>query len=366
MVEIPEGFGLAPPLRGDGTPGPDQRRFDPEVWDAFLKRQADSLTQLEAANQNALKLRAERDRQDPEFWKEELVAKYGEEAGSAIAWGRAMEYRGRALSLEEAQTAHEALADVGAQVAPDARDIFHRAESTREVIGAAKVETLGELIDVFAEAGELHATLETELRATASLLGHAQSIEAAPVKIPAATGLTKRYPAPMRDRIKADHKAVAKWLGKLTDESVARPEVRVEFIWGRASYLPRRYAGGGRIRSSGRPLGSDLAHEWGHALEDVNERTQRAATSFLAQRTAADAPQYLSVLTGNERYSSDERAKPDHFFNPYMGKLYQGGETELVSMGIELLRTFEGAKLYSKDPEHFWLTLGILAGGKVP
>jgi SPP1 gp7 family putative phage head morphogenesis protein len=362
MVEIPEGFGLAPPMRGDDIPGPDQRRFDPEVWDAFTKRQADTLTQLEAANDNARRLRDERDRQDPAFWKPDLAAKYGEEAGGAIAWGRAMEYRGRALTLEEASLAHRELVEVGGKVTTNAESVFVRAR-TIEHEAAQKAETLGALIDAVEDTGE-HALLASELKATSTLIGHARSVESANLKLPIPR-LGKTWSTESKARVTADHKQVAKWLGALTDASVTLPDVNVKASHKRARYAHRLGTGKGTIEVNGRAFGGDLAHEWGHALENFDPRAKSAVTSFLAARTVNDAPQYLRDLTGIP-YSRAEIAKPDHFLNPYMGKLYRHGATEITSMGLDLLRMQRGAELYSHDPEHFWLTLGILAGGKVP
>lgn len=81
QVEIPEGWGLAPPLRGDNVPQPDSRRFDPQVWEVFKKRAEKFQGELHVANDNAKKKRKKRDEQDPTHWFEgEYKAKYGDHA----------------------------------------------------------------------------------------------------------------------------------------------------------------------------------------------------------------------------------------------------------------------------------------------
>lgn len=116
-----------------------------------------------------------------------------------------------------------------------------------------------------------------------------------------------------------------------------------------------------------------LHHEFGHALEDSDERRARAAMAFLRKRTAGEEPKLLSVVTGNAAYGQ-ERARKDEFFNAYVGKVYEAPPqarrqpagrreavhpTEITSMGFETLFRKPGW-LMERDEEHFLFTLGQL------
>lgn len=60
------------------------------------------------------------------------------------------------------------------------------------------------------------------------------------------------------------------------------------------------------------------------------------------------------------RFEKDEIAKPDHFYSPYVGKIYPGDRyTEMLSMGLE--RLYNNAALFAReDPEYFNLILQLV------
>ena len=61
----------------------------------------------------------------------------------------------------------------------------------------------------------------------------------------------------------------------------------------------------------------------------------------------------------NSNYKWSEIAKKDNFFSPYCGKIYQGGGTEILSMGLEEI--FDNAIEFSeKDPEYFNFVLDVI------
>ena len=107
-----------------------------------------------------------------------------------------------------------------------------------------------------------------------------------------------------------------------------------------------------------------LFHELAHILED-DERTRIIANSFLDQRTGRLEERKLkrlSELTGNPGYKSSEVAFPDSFVNPYVGKHYSDGATEVFSMGMQYFSSPEAmATLLEKDPDHFNFMLGYAA-----
>ena len=107
-------------------------------------------------------------------------------------------------------------------------------------------------------------------------------------------------------------------------------------------------------------------HELAHVLED-DERTKALANRFIDQRTGRDQEgknkvETLASLTGNRGYKSSEVAYKDSFIDPYVGKYYRNGITEVFSMGVQYFSSTEAmAVLAEKDPDHFAFMLGYLA-----
>jgi len=105
---------------------------------------------------------------------------------------------------------------------------------------------------------------------------------------------------------------------------------------------------------------STIFHEIGHHIEFESKELENAARDFVLSR-AEGAPRKLRELTGNERYEDWEEAYPDKFVNPYVGKIYENGSTEVLSMGVEhLVSVRQALRLYDADPEHFYFTVGAL------
>lgn len=104
-----------------------------------------------------------------------------------------------------------------------------------------------------------------------------------------------------------------------------------------------------------------LYHEMSHLLErdmllrEVNGR-------FIRDRATGEAEQ-IRVLTNNYQYSADEMALPDGFLDPYVGKLYFSGATEVASMGVQQFTSPEHMyQLYDADPEMFNIIVGMMIG----
>lgn len=104
-----------------------------------------------------------------------------------------------------------------------------------------------------------------------------------------------------------------------------------------------------------------IIHEFAHNIEDASIKIKVAAREFLERRTAGEKAQTLNAITNSRRFRPDEVARPDKFFDPYIGKEYRGGATEVVSMGVQEM--YENpARLLEADPEHFDLIVDILTG----
>lgn len=103
-----------------------------------------------------------------------------------------------------------------------------------------------------------------------------------------------------------------------------------------------------------------LFHECGHLVEGWDRVALDASLSFVKNR-AIGAPKPLKKLTTCS-YRPDEKAFPDSFIDPYVGKDYQGEASEVFSMALQQMASpAHLVNFIKKDPEHFQLFLGICA-----
>lgn len=102
-----------------------------------------------------------------------------------------------------------------------------------------------------------------------------------------------------------------------------------------------------------------LWHELGHHIE-ADPSAAAAARLFIRMRSEAGKTAKLKDIdwTG---YEDDEVAFVDHFFSPYMGKIYDHGMTEIFSMVLESFSSPEllAARLH-KDPQSFAFVRGFI------
>ena len=122
----------------------------------------------------------------------------------------------------------------------------------------------------------------------------------------------------------------------------------------RAYYHP----GTGEIVLSASSGKRTMVHEMGHWLENHNEKIKQKIRAFYRRRTANERLQMFDTKLG---YTSDEVFKKDKFIDNYMGKQYDSGDTELVSMGLEYLVT-DPVKLAKGDPELFDFVVDLIRG----
>ena len=118
-----------------------------------------------------------------------------------------------------------------------------------------------------------------------------------------------------------------------------------------------------------RAIVNDLAHELGHYIEWCNQKVQYSARDCLWER--GKDSEIIDVEPGYQGYK-------DSFFNPYMGKIYSHGGTEIISMLMGNIGCFQPFSVlegheydYSKgkydgrkksDKESLGYILGVLAG----
>lgn len=109
-----------------------------------------------------------------------------------------------------------------------------------------------------------------------------------------------------------------------------------------------------------------LFHELAHHLEN-DPIAKAAANGFLVRRREDGMAHSLRGLTDNKKYRKDEIAYKDSWLNPYIGKIYPDGITEVFSMGVQYLANPRDAALFAaKDPEMFALISGYLASELTP
>lgn len=102
-------------------------------------------------------------------------------------------------------------------------------------------------------------------------------------------------------------------------------------------------------------------HELGHLLE-ANESIKRKAYLWLRMRGGGFGMSmpYKDIC----KWSDDvEMAFKDKFVNPYVGKFYDNGTTEVMSMGMEYFTNYKNMmKFARRDFDHFAFVHGVLTG----
>jgi hypothetical protein len=98
-------------------------------------------------------------------------------------------------------------------------------------------------------------------------------------------------------------------------------------------------------------------HEMAHHCEYQDKSAGVDAENWVKDRATGEITP-LSQLTGNNGYGAEEKAHPDSFIDPYVGKLYGQGITEVYSMGLQAFADPDKlVDLYRVDPEHFRLIM---------
>ncbi|MEH1789642.1 MAG: hypothetical protein V7L23_29830 [Nostoc sp.] len=102
-------------------------------------------------------------------------------------------------------------------------------------------------------------------------------------------------------------------------------------------------------------------HEMGHHLEFEDEEVAKVARDWRDSRASSQTPVSLNDLVVNGRYKDNEKAKPDKYISPYVGKVYNNGFTEVISMGIAQFHSSESMlEFYNQDKKHFQFIVGLM------
>jgi len=99
-----------------------------------------------------------------------------------------------------------------------------------------------------------------------------------------------------------------------------------------------------------------LWHEFGHHLEFSNPVYRDAAIEWRRSRASGGK---LIQLSEND---PNEVALPGRYVDKYVGKIYETGDTEVISVGLQHFYDLSKmVEFYRQDKEHFLLILGMLA-----
>lgn len=163
--------------------------------------------------------------------------------------------------------------------------------------------------------------------------------------------------------MKGKAREAVEWLTRMTEKSSFEGGVhRVKMYSTKGIKGGRAYYsyGEGAIRMGNFNKVQTYVHELGHSYEHRSFVINQKAQKFLASRTKGETAQSLKKLTGSG-YEADELAKPDKFFDPYVGKIYGSTASEITSMGVELMYS-NPVRLLERDPEMFEFIVDLLRG----
>jgi hypothetical protein len=76
-------------------------------------------------------------------------------------------------------------------------------------------------------------------------------------------------------------------------------------------------------------------HEFAHHIEFSNPQLKVAAGQWRDNKAESLDLRPMAVLTDNDRYARTEVGVKDNYIDPYVGKVYKDGSTEVVSVGLE-------------------------------
>lgn len=145
---------------------------------------------------------------------------------------------------------------------------------------------------------------------------------------------------------------------KAFDEKTTSGLMDIEFTKDKTK---RAWYDNGMVHGNGSTNPETFLHEFGHHLEDNNERIRDLVIKFRKGRIGNEELRTLREITKRNSYGQSEKAWKDNFFDAYVGRFYREGSTEILSMGIEAM--YKNPLLFlQQDPEHFELILRIMGG----
>lgn len=169
-----------------------------------------------------------------------------------------------------------------------------------------------------------------------------------------------------KEEMEIAHKAIER-LGAMTRNAPIKVSV-VPLDPGERSYYDPKT--GNLHLTPGEPM-ETVAHEVAHKIEADHPEINKACVEFLKRRVGNEAFTDLTTIPGGSALTGEtgRKDKFDQFYDDpnklsdayYVGKVYPGGDNELLSMGVQALFTDPG-KFAAKDPEWCKFILDVLSG----
>jgi len=407
--DIAGDWGLAPPLRAGAMWHPDLAKYDHHLAREYTRKQesmraraakkrrrksADTELALEAkfaSGQPRVPAGSSKGGQwtsgrsgsgsyasplhDPAHHEAELKAQYGE-AASTVAWGRAMEHQGRALTPEQLHESVDALKAAGVDVY-DIRTSPMHAKLLKD--GHADAGSLIDAAKASANAPKKNPMLAdmerkkvAEFEATIAIAAHHRALgndRAGDIRLDhdVTVAAGARLPHVELRGARADAAAA---FGALSHADLKQP---TGYRWS-ADHEDRAFQQGSHINlgaggtANRHEITSAVMHEWGHAIEERNPERLAKSVAYLQARTKGEPVVKLNTLKDHEAYGHDELAQPDKLHTPFAGKVYEGKgpggreATELLATTTEHLNNpTKMGRVVAQDKDTFHFVLGQLA-----
>lgn len=302
-----------------------------------------------------------------EFHEKALKAQYGD-AAKPVAWGRAMTERGRLLTLEEFKTGGDELRAIGIENYDPHGFLF-----VKDLVKEKSIKTVGALQDALLDhpdASNVWRAVSKEIEITSKLIEHRKAIETASIALDATRIINTVDSAATTQQTVSAVDNARKIFEALSHKSIKQP---VDYYFYGSKETRGLHNKSGLIN-----LGTGLTtarieetalHEWGHAIEALNDSRLARAVDYLDARAGTEQRVLL-------RGSTNEYTRADKLFDEYMGKDYDHVSamdkqspykgrtaTEVTSMASQHLDDVMtlAAKVYREDPDSLDFILGQLA-----
>jgi hypothetical protein len=160
------------------------------------------------------------------------------------------------------------------------------------------------------------------------------------------------------------------FLANLVEKKPGDKDMNIKYVpfTGRANYDSREGTGVGIVNCDPGDGVYVHVHEIAHGLEEDIPGALAASLEFLDHRCGSEPFQKLKDVFPVAKFEEYETGRKDNFdkaMGPtkawYIGKDYQGRNTEVISVGMDTLYT-DPVNFAKKDPEYFAFILGILDG----
>lgn len=330
QVDVTPGFGLPPDV---AEPPKPTERTDPPDTQLQLVNSDKAIRDTQERKPVKLK---QPDKLSPEYWEKHYREQYGD-AASVVGYGRMIHERAKEMPWDEALAAARELAD-------------------------ARVPGFGE--------STVRALEKVSRYGMKSVPGHeATAAEGARLLVTHRKFLKARRTTPFELKNPIDFtasgrerfKSVAKFYEELSSQALDVPDARW-FLKSERNF--RSYANPEAkwvFVASDTSVGT-WVHEWAHIVEVHSPNIVKRVTAFREHRERDSAVELMADVVPFSGYGQDEKTRKDKYWKAYMGKIYSGTYSELVSTLLGDMANGMTGGILADDPESAYFALGVLAG----